>query len=267
MSTVSGEQKDLIWNAVWPDPVEIKKSRLDENGARSTQILYPASRKGPILLDADAIFVNACSSPEALTSRANWHCILPWIKNTPEEIEVFWKPFDDPDKAAARFAACTGNKYQNWQRERVLLGDLVVIRRLQESSAEREANEETDEQRKDPVIEDYINFARKNGLVLGQLKDQCVEWLLNAQENDPLGLRRLYDLIKNPSADKGVRDDTHSTLRLVIAAFASLLGKEMRLPSKREVRVHAGLGEDPSGTEDASRAMKSLGLSGLPKAT
>lgn len=94
------------------------------------------------------------------------------------------------------------------------------------------------------------------------LKDQCADWVFNAVAHDHEAFRRMYETIKKRETAIGKKGDSLSAVGSVFDAFSSIVGEEERLPSKSEVRVKAGLGQDYSR---ASGAFARLGLRGLPK--
>ena len=51
----------------------------------------------------------------------------------------------------------------------------------------------------------------------------------------------------------------------IFNAFVSLVGTDQRLPTKKQVRRAAGLGDDPEEYKTANKAYRKLGLNGLPE--
>lgn len=243
-SETSDEQQGSIWsqNNLVPTAVE---SYREENGERFTRVTFPPPCGAPMCLSADDLLKGALDSPTILAFCMPWFFIRPWLRDEQKVIDLFWKSFSEPGKEEARRDSCHGIKWEAWKAERTLLEMIPLYRKWQSEAEEGDSD----------------------ASILAQAqKNQFVEWLLNAVHHDPQALIRLNHLIKDPTSARGEKGDKYAVKGSVFRAFGVLVARNQKLPTKLEVRLEGGLGNESDGLTKASRAFKELGLSGLPEA-
>lgn len=240
-------KKKLVGSAktyVYPDPIFVEVS--SHAGERRTRLTFAPPIPSPEPQCPDRIFSEAIISPEILVDPALWFIIKPWLKNTPEEVETFWKSFNAPEAIQERYWNIDGDKFVTWSKERTLIHVVRAVRSIRSS-------------------EGNPTHSLTGSLLEGVLVDRLAEWVMDAVENDPGSLRRLLTLLKNPDATKDLTNRERVN-RSVFEAFARAVAVHQRLPSKKQVREESFITSDANGRSIARRAFSELGLSGLPKA-
>lgn len=226
-----------------PTPITTEKF-LAPDGERMTRLTFGPPFSRPVVHSADRFFKDALECHEMLVDPLVWFIIKPWLKNAPPALEVFWRAFNTPESIQERKSATAGIKSIKWQKELVLIQMAHATRRIITSQDDTHLSS-------DRFPLDFTLMCR------------MAEWVMNAIESDHEAPRRLYQLLKDPSAadDKTNREMVN---RGVFDAFADYIAKEQQLPTKECVRRAAFLGTQPEGIQMASRAFRELGLSGLP---
>lgn len=227
-----------------PDPLKCE-AHLSSSGERMTTLIFPQPFIGPVTHSADKYFEEARKCPAVLVDPTVWLVIMPWLRNEPHKVKKFWQDYNTAEAAQGRMRATSGTAIINWQNERILIQMAQATRRLLDSDQ--------------PAVESPALFPLEMTLLC-----KLGEWVMKAVENDHEAPRRLYKLLKDPTAadDKTNRD---LTSRNVFAAFARLVAKEEKLPSKKAVREEAYIGSADNPRRVASRAYAKLGLSSLPR--
>lgn len=246
-SGANSRKKKLVGSTktyVYPDPIFVEVSSYA--GERRTRLTFAPPIPSPEPQCPDRIFAEAIISPEILVDPALWFVIKPWLKNTPQEVEAFWKSFNTPEAIQERLWNINGDKSVTWQKERALI---QMVRKTQE------------------ILSVEIDPPPSTAIIPPEmvLMTNLAEWVMNAVEKDPESLRRLHTLLKNPEATKDLTNRERIN-RSVFEAFARTVAVHQRLPSKKQVRKDAFIRSDEKGRNIARRAFSELGLSGLPKA-
>jgi hypothetical protein len=95
--------------------------------------------------------------------------------------------------------------------------------------------------------------------------DIIAEWVVNAVLYDHDAPKRLHHLLKNPDVATDPKGDQLSVSGKIFTAFIQLVVENEALPTKKEVRTRAGLGDSQSALSAASEKYRELGLQGLPE--
>jgi len=174
----------------------------DAGGERFTRLTFDLPFTAPVTHSADRFFADAQRVPAILNDP--WLIIKPWLENDPSEIDAFYDQFNTLEAAQERMRAAHGNKTLKWREERTLIPMVHATRRLLEQPDETSPSF--------ALFPLEMTFLCKLG-----------EWVMNAVENDHEAPRRLYELLKDPTA---ADDKTNRSLinRDVLEAFARLVG-------------------------------------------
>lgn len=248
--TDASDQADFL------EPIATERYTTD-HGNRMTRVTFGKASIQTLNYSPDEIFTLARQCPEVLDGswKEPWHIIRPWLHNDASDVKAFWKTFNTPAAEKSRKVATRGAKFVNWERERALIGLVGVFVRIQspKSSPSPHAS-----QAEATITGTDSGFA---DLMLRKLG----RWVVDAVADDHEAPRRLHQLLKNPAA----AEPETSRVRInadIFLAFARLVGAEEKLPTKKQVRIEALLGEDIDDPITASRAFRQLGLGGLPEA-
>ena len=230
---------------VLPQPTRVDKFTSEE-GTRMSRVIF-GSAMSKCDYSVDEVFSRAIDSTIAFTTEQFWHPMLPWLENSQDQIDLFWKHFNVPAASERRLQAAQGRAITNHGGERSIVGLAKEIYGLR-SPTETETL----------LFSKFKDPDQRRGIHdLGMIK--LAEWVLEAVMNDHQAPRRLYDVLTSqPDPQRGKIGD-------IFNAFVSLVGKNERLPTKKQVRHAAGLGDDPEEYKTANKAYGKLGLSGLPE--
>lgn len=238
------------------EPTATEKYRTDA-GERMTRLTFGKAIIQTLDYSPDKIFTLACQCPEVLDGswKEPWRIIRPWLRNDISVVNAFWKAFNTNAAERVRKVATQGAKSVNWERERVIIGLVGAFNRIQSPDNSHSPHSVS--------IEPVHSYADSDmaDLMLKKLG----KWVVDAVANDHEAPRRLHQLLKNPAVAKT------ETVRVrinadIFLAFARLVSAEEKLPTKKQVRTEALLGEDIDDPITASRAFRQLGLGGLPEA-
>ncbi len=228
-------------------PVRIEKvPPIDGEGiTRKTRLTHKGAN-APVEHSVEETLSWASAHPALLVDHTFWYVLLPWLENSQEDIDLFWKSFNRESKYHYRVKAVNGAGFANRQKERQIRGYAIALHGLREGS--REGGSVRGEATQ--------NSAQRTALV-DTLLMRLGEWVFESVLNDHEAPKRLHEVLKSEERTRTTKDGD------IFCAFVGLVAKELRLPTKKRVRHEAGLGDYPQDYSAASRAYVALGLSGL----
>lgn len=213
----------------------------------------------PLVDSADRLMVAAHENPGLLNTDLVWYFVLPWLDNSQDEREQFWKMFNQKGAEDHRRIALSGAKFSNFTEEMGILGLVEEFKALIGVPQTQQASGSA------PLFQSIAPSNTQRQALVDQLLKKLGGWVLGAILYDHSAPKRLHQLLTNSEANSSEYADQPTLNGRVLRSFVALVSDKWRLPTKKAVRTNSGLSDDASGISTASGAFRVLGLSGLPQ--
>jgi hypothetical protein len=242
---------DSKWLSAFPDAVY--KTYTTDTGERITVATLDIGEGLVLNYSADETFAKARENPGLMVKLFPWYSIIPWLDNDPADVQRFVSVYDSQPAETARRRALRGVKSTNYEDEATVLRHVAEI-------VGATAPHLTIPGPIQPLLTERFD---RNSVKLSV--DRIAEWVVNAVLHDHEAPKRLHHLLKNPDAAADPKGDQLSSSGKIFTAFIHLVVENEALPTKKDVRTRAGLGDEQKDISAASRVYRELGLQGLPE--